>query len=156
MDSKYELTQKEKREKVMELILTKEYGYTLSYEELNDIFQENLNDRYGRELIRREMCKVKNNLFEKGYVIRPIYNVGYYILKPNQVSSYTYRTYIAKPINSFKKARTILDNTAKNKLKGQEVSEYQTTCELNEAMLYASTELIQSDEYKILSQIKGE
>lgn len=154
--SKEELTPKEKRDKIIELILTKKHGETLKYDELNSILQEDINDYYGRHCFVRQMNKVKNELFDKGYVIRAVYGVGYYILKPNQVSSYTYRNYIVKPINSFKKARTILDNTAKKELKGQEVSEYQTTCALNEAMIYASTELIQADEYKILSQIKGE
>ncbi len=153
--SKEELSPKEKRDRITELILTKDYGETLTYDELNSILQEDINDYYGKQCFIRQMNKVKNELFSKGYVIRPVYNVGYYILKPNQVSSYTYRTYITKPINSFKKARTILDNTEKNKLKGQEVSEYKATCELNEAMLYASTELLNSDEYKMLQGMEG-
>ncbi len=152
--NKEELSPKEKRMKIIELILTKDYGETIEYDKLNEILQEDIDDYYGKQCFIRQMNKVKNELFSKGYVIRPVYNVGYYILKPNQVSSYTYRTYITKPINSFKKARTILDNTEKSKLKGQEVSEYKTTCELNEAMLYASTELLNSDEYKILSGIQ--
>lgn len=144
------LSTKEKREKVMELILSKEYGETITYDTLNEILQRNLSDFHERECFRREMNKVKNALFEKGYVIRPVFNVGYYILKPNQVSSYTYRNYIVKPIHSFRKAKTILDNTSKKGFNKEEISEYKTTCELNEAMIYASTELINSDEYKKL------
>ncbi len=150
--NRVELTPKEKRDKVIELILTKEYGETATYDELNEILQEDLTEYYGKTCFRRQMNKVKNELFSKGYVIRPIFNTGYYILKPNQISSYTYRNYITKPLNSFKKARTILDNTTKKDLKGQEITEYKTTCELNEAMLYASTELLHSDEYKILAK----
>ena len=150
--NRYESTPKEKREKVIELILTKKYGETISYDELNAILQENINDYQGKAAFRRNMNKVKNELFSKGYVIRPIFNVGYYILKPNQVSCYTYRNYIVKPINSFKKAKTILENTERKQLKGQEITEYQTTCGLNEAMIYANTELINADEYKILAK----
>lgn len=80
---KDELTPKEKREKIKELILSREHGETLTYEELNNILQEDMEDRYGREVFRRQMNKVKNELFSKGYVIRPVYNVGYFILKPN-------------------------------------------------------------------------
>lgn len=144
------LSTKEKREKVMELILSKEYGETVTYEELNEILDRNLQDYRERDYFRREMNKVKNSLFEHGYVIRPVFNVGYYVLKPNQVSSYTYRNYIVKPINSFKKAKTILDHTESNKIKGQEITEFRTTCSLNEAMIYACTELVNSDEYKKL------
>ena len=133
--NKYESTPKEKRQKVIELILTKEYGETVTYNELNAILQENINDYQGKVAFRRNMNKVKNELFSKGYVIRPILNVGYYILKPNQVSSYTYRNYIVRPINSFKKAKTILENTERKQLKGQETTEYQTTYELKEAMI---------------------
>ena len=150
--NKYESTPKEKRQKVIELILTKEYGETVTYNELNAILQENINDYQGKVAFRRNMNKVKNELFSKGYVIRPILNVGYYILKPNQVSSYTYRNYIVRPINSFKKAKTILENTERKQLKGQETTEYQTTYELNEAMIYANAELINADEYKILAK----
>lgn len=147
---KDELTPKEKREKIKELILSREHGETLTYEELNNILQEDMEDRYGREVFRRQMNKVKNELFSEGYVIRPVYNVGYFILKPNQVSSYTYRNYIVKPMNSFKKAKIILDNTEKKKLKGQEITEYINTCELNEAIIYANAELINSEEYSML------
>ena len=150
--NKQELSPKEKKEKIKELILTKDYGETLSYEELNIILQENLEDYKGRVNFRRQMNKVKNELFEQGYIIRPVYGVGYYILQPNQISSYTYRNYVTKPINSFKKARTILDNAPRKQLKGQEITEFKTTCELNEAMLYATTELVNSDEYKILNK----
>ena len=147
---KNELSPKEKREEIKELILSREYGETLTYEELNNILQEDLGDFYGREVFRRQMNKVKNELFSEGYVIRPVYNVGYFILKPNQVSSYTYRNYIVKPMNSFKKAKIILNNTEKKKLKGQEISEYVNTCELNEAIIYANEELINSEEYSML------
>ena len=144
------LTPKEKREKIKEMILNMEYGETIPYEELNKVLQEDMNDIYGREVVRRQMNKVKNELFSEGYVIRPIYNVGYYILEPKQVSSFTYRNYIIKPMNSFKKAKTILENTEKKKLKGQEVSEYKATCELNESIIYANNELINSEEYTML------
>ena len=149
--NKEELTPKEKREKIKKLVLSKNYGETLSYNELNSILQEDLNDYYGKVVFRRQMNKVKNELFSKGYVIRPVYNVGYYILKPNQVSSYTYRNYITKPMNSFKKAKVILDNTKKGKLQGQEISEYNATCELNESIIYTNAELLNSEEYRILN-----
>lgn len=148
--SKEELSPKEKREKIKELILEKEYGETLTYEQLNSIIQEDLSDYYGRNVFKRLMNKVKNELFEKGVVIRPVYNIGYYILKPNQVASYTYRNYIVKPLNSFKKARTILENTDRSKLKGQEITEHNICSRLNKAMDFASNELLNDDEYKVL------
>lgn len=150
-ENKEVLSRKERREKIKELVVIRGYGETLSYEELNEILQENLNDYYGKTVFRRQMNRIKNELFELGYVIRPIYGKGYYVLKPKQISSYTYRNYMVKPLNSFKKARTILENTEKKKLKGQETTEYLTTCELNEAMIYANATLISSDEYKILN-----
>lgn len=148
--NKNELSPKEKRDKITKLILSKKYGETLNYDELNLILQEDLDDYYGKQHFIKQMNKVKNELFSKGYVIRPIYNVGYYILKPEQISSYTYRTYITKPLKSFKKAETILMNTEKANLKGKYWEEYKATCNLNNAIIDTNTKLINSKEYEIL------
>lgn len=152
MSKKDELTPKEKREKIKQMILSKDYGTTILYDEINEIMQENLYDFKGRDYFIKQMNKVKNELFTTGYIIRPVYNVGYYVLKPNQISSYTYRNYIRKPLKSLDKAKTILEHTNKSELKKQEISEYQTTVSLNEAMLYANNQLINDDEYKILNK----
>lgn len=151
MNSKYKLIPKEKREKIKQMIMEKDYGTTVLYEEINEIMQEDLYDFKGRDYFIKQMNKVKNELFSTGYIIRPIYNVGYYILKPNQISSYTYRNYIRKPLKSFEKAKTILENTNKKELKKQEITEYNTTVALNESMIYANNQLLNDDEYKILN-----
>lgn len=152
MNSKNELTPKEKREKIKQMILSKDYGTTILYDEINEIMQEDLYDFKGRDYFIKQMNKVKNELFTTGYIIRPVYNVGYYILKPNQISSYTYRNYIRKPLKAFDKAKTILEHTNKSELKKQEISEYQTTVSLNETMLYANNQLLNDEEYKILNK----
>lgn len=147
-----DLSLKEKREKIVELILKKNYGETITNEEINEIMKENLSDEYGRKRFKSHMNKVKNILITKGYVIRCIYNVGYYILMPRQVSSYTYRNFIVRPVKTLNKAKIILDNTKKASFNKAETETYIKTCSLNSALVYATNELINAEEYKILQK----
>lgn len=145
-----ELSKKEKIEKIIEIFIAKEKGQTVSLEEINEITQEDLTDKYAEQRFRNIMQKVKDLLIEKGFVIRSVYGVGYYILKSKQISSYTYRNYIVKPMKQFDKAKKILENTNKKELKDKDWSEYKTTVALNDAVLFNTKNLINSDEYKDL------
>lgn len=65
MENKKELSPKEKREKVVTYILSKNYGDTIKNEELNQILEEDLNDEYGKIRFRHQMDKAKKNYMKK-------------------------------------------------------------------------------------------
>lgn len=150
--NKNEFSPKEKREQVYNYILTKKYGDTITNEELNNILQENLKDEYGKIRFRNQMVKVKDTLYKKGFVIRPIYNIGYYILKPNQVSSYTYRNFIVRPTKQYNKAKIILENINNKEFNNDENLEFKTTKSLNKKIIDTTNNLLNSNEYKNLSK----
>lgn len=145
MENKNSLSPKEKREKLYEFILSKNYGETITIEQINNILQENLNSDLGSKRFRNQINKVKNKLYEKGYVIRSIYDIGYYILKPNQVSSYTYRNFIVKPTKQFNKARIIMKNTNTKDLNDDEYVELYNTIELNKEMIRTTNKVLKSE-----------
>lgn len=145
MENKNSLSPKEKREKLYEFILSKNYGETITIEQINNILQENLNSDLGSKRFRNQINKVKNKLYEKGYVIRSIYDIGYYILKPNQVSSYTYRNFIIKPTKQFNKARIIMKNTNTKDLNDDEYVELYNTIELNKEMIRTTNKVLKSE-----------
>lgn len=145
MENKNSLSPKEKREKLYEFILSKNYGETITIEQINNILQENLNSDLGSKRFRNQINKVKNKLYEKGYVIRSIYDIGYYILKPNQVSSYTYRNFIVKPTKQFNKARIIMKNTNTKNLNDDEYVELYNTIELNKEMIRTTNKILNSE-----------
>ena len=102
------------------------------------------------------MQKCKNRLIQNGFVIRSIYNVGYYILEPRQIASYTYRNYMLKPLKSFDKAKIILEKTNKKELSTRELENHKLTIALNNSLIYATNELLNDNDYKELLNERGE
>lgn len=148
-----ELTPKQKSIKIVELILTKKKGDTLKFEELNSIIKENLKDEYGKNKFRKIMQKAKNQLINYGILIKGINGVGYYILKTNQMSSYTYRNYMIKPIKQIQKGKTILDNLNKKELNNEETKKYDLTKKLNDNLVNTNKNQINSKEFISLKEI---
>lgn len=145
MINKASLECKEKLENLKKYILSKEYGTTLTFNELNEFIGEDLKDEYGKIRFKNMIRKVKNRLYNYGYVLRSVIGVGYYILKPNQIAAYTYRTYITKPLKSFQKAKIILNCTEKNKLNENELKKHYDTTRLNNALISVTENLIDNN-----------
>lgn len=127
IEKKYETENTEKINNACEYILTKEYGSTLTFEELNKYFNLDLKDVYDNRQFKYLMKKCKNILINYSYILRSVTNVGYYILKPNQISSYTYRTYMLKPLRAFDKAKRILEKTDRKEFNKNEIEEHALT-----------------------------
>lgn len=155
-EKKYESEYSEKINNVCKYILTKEYGSTLTFEELNKFFNLNLKDEYDNHRLKYLMRKCKNILINYSYILRSVTKVGYYILKPNQISSYTYRTYIIKPLKSFDKAKLILSKTDKKEFNKEEIREHALTSGLNAALIYATDALINDEQYECLMNEVGD
>ncbi len=150
MNSQSRLEISEKVFNLTKYISKKNYGETLTFQELNNFIHEDLSDEYGKNKFKRIMRKVKEALYKEGYVLRSVNNVGYYILKPNQIAGYTYRTFIRKPLNSLYKAQIILDYTKKDGLNTKQKERHNRTVKLNESLIYANTQILEDNEYKNL------
>lgn len=147
------LSPKEKVQKIVELILKKKKGDTLKFEELNLIINEDLKDEYGKNRFKKIMNRAKNKLIEYGILIRGINGIGYYILKTNQMSSYTYRNYMIKPIKQMEKGKRILDNLNKKELNNEETKKYDLTKTLNDNLVNTNKAQINSKEFISLKEI---
>lgn len=145
-------TYQEKIENLKKYILDKDFGITLTFEDLNEFIGEDLKEEDGMKRFKNVMRKVRKQLYKNGYVLKGIMNVGYYILKPNQIAGYTYRNFMLKPLNSFYTAQVILDNTKKNKLNIEEKQKHFKTQGLNEALITANSLLINDEDYKELKE----
>ena len=134
-------------------IKQKNFGDTIKIEELQQFTNYNLEDKYECYKFKSSLMRiVKNNLIQKGIVLKAIQNVGYYILKPNQIQSYTYRTYILRPLKHFEKAEIILTHSNTNKLNKQVLDKHKLTLDLNIALIKQTNNLVIDEKYKDLKE----
>ena len=142
-------TKQFEKEKIVKYFYTKNYGDIVKFEELQCLTYYNLSDEFESYKFKSSiMQKVKNELIENGYVIKSIRGIGYYILKQNQIQSYTYRTYIKKPLRHLKKAEIILNNTKTSLLNKKELEKHQLTNKLNKDLINITETLINAKEYE--------
>jgi hypothetical protein len=143
------------KEMIVKYILNKDFGETIKFEELQPYTKYNLLDETESYIFKSSiMSKVKNILIEYGYVLKSIRYVGYYLLKPNQIQSYTYRNYIKKPLKAFMKAECILSNTNTKRLETEELIRHQLTTELSRNLIDETNKIINSKEYINLDEFK--
>lgn len=144
---------REEVEKIVNYIKSKEYGTTIEFMELQQFTHYNLKDELEQYWFKSSIiAKVKKELISYGVVLKSVRYVGYYILKPNQISSYTYRTYIRKPLKSFERARLILANTNTKELNKNDVNEYYLTRELNNVLINKNNSIIEQEKYANLGK----
>ena len=135
-------------DEVTNYIKQKNYGDTITFTELQSITGYNLQDKFESYKFKSNIIRpVKNRLIYSGIVLKSIRNIGYYILKPNQIQSYTYRTYIVKPLKYFEKADIILSKTNKSLLNKYELDKHKLTQELNHDLLTQANILIENEKY---------
>lgn len=141
------------RENIRNYIMKKQFGYTIVFKDLQQFTDYDLNNEYENYKFKTTIMRfVKDELIQEGYVLKSIRGVGYYILKQNQISSYTYRTYIKKPLRYLDKADTILKSTHTVLLNKKEVEKHSLTQELNEELIGKNSEIINSKKYESLKE----
>lgn len=86
-------------------------------------------------------------LIKRGYVIKSVKGCGWYILKPNQISSYTYRNYIVKPQKSYLKASEILQHFEKRDLSEDRKAEYEDINNLNNSLITETDRMLFDSHY---------
>lgn len=141
------------KENIRNYIMKKQFGDTIVFKDLQQFTEYDLNNEYENHKFKTTIMRfVKDELIQEGYILKSIRGVGYYILKQNQISSYTYRTYIKKPLRYLDKADTILKSTHTILLNKKEVEKHSLTQELNEELIGKNSEIINSKKYESLKE----
>jgi hypothetical protein len=93
------------------------------------------------------MGRIKNFLLQYGFVLKGISWIGYYILKPSQVSKHCYRTYIKSASRLFDKSAYVLDRTEKVQLNDDRLEEINNMISLNQQLISNMRNTIQESAY---------
>ena len=97
--------------KFIECVVERGYGETITLEETGKLLQYNIEDEHELKKMKSVMCRIKNYLIDRGYVLKSIVGVGYYIMKPKQIPNYVYRTYTLRTLRLIEKQDRILAHT---------------------------------------------
>ena len=146
-DSSYQSEFKQKIQETVEYILERNYGDTISFNTLGKLLHYNIYDEVENKKFKSTMGRVKNFLIDKGYVLKSIPGVGYYILKPKQISGYCYHTYIKRTENLLEKSDRILSHVAQSELSEIRKEEYENVCDLNSDVINAIDSSIENSKY---------
>lgn len=130
-DSRYESKYKLNMQKAIEYILDLDYGDTVTFATMGQILGFNLEDEKEFKKFRSTMARVKNFCIDYGKVLKTITGIGYYVMKPKQIPSYCYRTYIRKTMDLIAKSERILTHTDTNELSEARTNEYNEVKKLN-------------------------
>lgn len=132
---------------ICEFIRAKNYGTIIYYTDITRRIGLNIELEEHKKYFKRLMSKVKNILIDYSYILKSVGGKGYYILKPNQISSFTYRTYITKPQRAYEKAKRILERTDKKDFKKLDKEEYEDITKLNNELIEVSDYTIFNSNY---------
>lgn len=133
-DSTYSSKKKQNIQEMVEYILDKNYGDTIELEKASKILGYNIEDEQEKRKFKSTMVRIKNFLVDKGYILKSITGVGYYILKPKQISGYCYHTYIKKTQVLLEKSDRILQHMDKTSLSEIRKEEYRDVTNLNKTI----------------------
>lgn len=146
-EGEYRSSKEQGKQEVIEYILDKEKGSTIEFDKLAKMLGYNLEDEKEKRKFKSRMGVIKNFLIDKGYVLKSITGVGYYILKTKHISSYCYHTYIRKTENLLNKSARILGHAQWGELDEIRREEYNNVKELNMDVEGAILNTIESSRY---------
>lgn len=147
-DSRYDSRCKMEIQEAVEYILNKKYGDTIPFETVANILHYNIEDEKEKRKFRSTMARVRNFLIEYGYILKSIIGVGYYILKPKQISGYCYHTYVKKTQSLLEKSDRILQHVDKTELSDIRKEEHNNMLALNETLYEGIGNNIKDSEYE--------
>lgn len=137
----------DKREKCIKFILNKKYGDTIKMREVADILEYDIYNEKERKRYQKAFGKIKKALVGYGYVLKTVAGVGYYILKPKQISGYCYHTYIKKVENILEKSYTTLNYMDKSELSEIRMEECRNMTKLNIDLINETENTIIDSDY---------
>ena len=138
---------KQNIQEAIEYVLNKKYGDTLTHIELSRILQYNIDNDDEFKKYKSVMARIKNFILQYGYILKSVSGIGYYILKPSQVSSHCYRTYVKKAGRMYDKSEYILEHTEKENLSEERKEEIQNMIALNKQLIDNVWETIKESTY---------
>lgn len=143
----YESKKKQNIQEIVEYILSKNYGETLSHEDLARRLRYVINDEKEKKKYLSTMARVKKILIQYGYVLKGIGGIGFYILKPSQISKHCFRTYIKSASRLYDKSAYVLDKTDKTNLDSDRKEEIQNMIILNKQLIDNAAKTIEESAY---------
>lgn len=143
----YNSEYKQRISELVDYILEQEYGTTIDFSKAAYILKYNIEDEKEEKKFKSTMARVKNILIDHGYVLKTIVNVGYYILKPKQISGYCYHTYMRETENLLAKSSRILQHTETYRLSNERKKEYTEACDLNADLITNIANTIEESSY---------
>ena len=123
------------KEELVKLILSKEKGEIIAFEEIAKILGLNSEDEKEFAKLKRIMFLIKKRVIPEGYILKIITGVGYYILKTKQISGHCYHTYIKKAEKNLDKSKEILMYVREEEMSDTRKQEYYEVCELNQELI---------------------
>ena len=138
---------KQNKQEIIEFILNKEYGTTITNEELGKLLRYNIEDEEEYKKYKSLMSRIKSFLLNYGRVLKGISGVGYYILKPSQISQHCYRPYIKQAGRLYDKSAFVLDRTDKTELNETRTEEINNMITLNKELIDNAWKTIQESAY---------
>ena len=143
----YESKKKRNIQEVVEFILDQDFGGVVSDTDLSKILGYSMKDEKEFRRYKATMCRVKNFLLQYGYVLKSIAGIGYYILKPQQISSHCYRTYVKRASRLYDKSAFILDRVDKTELSEIRLEELDNMTKLNKQLIEGVENVIENSTY---------
>ena len=126
---------KQKISEVVEFILDKNYGETLLHNELSHMLGYNIDLEVEEKKYKSMMGRIKNILLQYGYVLKSINGIGFYILKPTQVSQHCYRTYVKRAGRMYDKSEYILEHIEQLNMSDDRKEEIQNMMAMNKQII---------------------
>ena len=142
-----ESKKKQNIQETVEYILAKNYGDTLTHNELIRILGYNINNEDEFKKYKSIMNRIKNFILQYGYVLKGISGIGYYILKPSQVTRHCYKTYVKKSQRMLDKSEFILEHTDKTEMEDIRKEEINNMMTLNQQLIDNMWNTIQESVY---------
>ena len=134
-------------QQVVEYILNQDFGLTIQHDKLAKMLMYNINDEDEFRKYKSTMSRVRQFLLNYGYVLKSISGIGYYILKPSQISSHCYRTYIKRASRIYDKSAFVLDRVDKLELNDDRMEELQNITKLNKELIEKVENTIMESKY---------
>lgn len=134
-------------QETIEFILNKDYGTTITHSELSRLLNYNIEIEEELKKYKNIIARIKSFIMQYGYVLKGINGVGYYILKPSQISKHCYRTYMKRSARLLDKSFFVLDRTEKKDLNADRTEEINNMMTLNRQLIENMQSTIQESAY---------
>ena len=116
-------------------------------DDLSKLLGYNLEDEEEYRKYKTIMVKIKNFLLQYGYVLKSVSGIGYYILKPSEITRHCYKTYIKSALRMYDKSAYVLDRTEKKDLNEVRLEEINNMMELNKQLINNAWETLKESAY---------